>query len=516
MSISVATQAQPGTTITTTFDTCLPNACGDNSTTYNVIIGGIVLELIEATAESLVARFPEFTDFSNPADFVVSTQYQTFKLAHTPQFNLFLQTREAIVMPPQGQNGTKITITGTMLLGYGDPISPSRVAIGGVDAEILSFSQETIELKARSGPPGLASISINTTQSLGNSVYDGPYTFLEDVWMQLENGIISDIIPPAVQAGGSVMLCGSRLLGGGESVSKVILAQISSSKFSSTPTSSSSISLPGKECITAEVPDLHGTSNAAGLVSIVANTGALVQSKVNFTIAEIQEVTPLRGKPGEVVTIKGVALLSGYSSSEVKAISVSLNGVKAALISASSTEVIIRALEPSNSLLSCTGTVVIFVQGPGSFSFFRVKSKVGWTYESSEQIDSVVPTFGQFGTLLTITGRNLLGCGKSLTRATVGEKDATLLETTNTLVQLQAPDSAVGMADIVLYADNGAEVKGIGLFEFRTRGSINQVLPACGQNGTFGKWIAHTHTLITAPLIGLIVSVTESVCSWYV
>ena len=69
----------------------------------------------------------------------------------------------------------------------------------------------------------------------------------------------------------------------------------------------------------------------------------------------------------------------------------------------------------------------------------------------------------------------------------MGEKDATLLETTNTLVQLQAPDGAVRMADIVLYADNGAEVKGTGLFEFRKRGSINQVSPASGQNGTFGK-----------------------------
>ena len=65
--------------------------------------------------------------------------------------------------------------------------------------------------------------------------------------------------------------------------------------------------------------------------------------------------------------------------------------------------------------------------------------------------------------------------------------DATLLQMTNTLVKLRAPDGAVGMADIVLFADNGAEVKGIGLFEFRKKGSINRVSPASGQNGTSGK-----------------------------
>ena len=84
-------------------------------------------------------------------------------------------------------------------------------------------------------------------------------------------------------------------------------------------------------------------------------------------------------------------------------------------------------------------------------------------------------------------GRNLLSYGTSLTRATVGGMDATLIETTNTLVRLRAPDGAAGMADIVLFADNGAEVEGISLFEFHKRGSIDQMSPAYGQNGTYGK-----------------------------
>ena len=514
--------AQPGTTIATTFGTCLPDQCGDDSTMFDFIVGGVVLDFIE-TINSVVhvARFPEFTSSTDSADFVVSTQYQMFTLIGSSQFELFLPTSNAVVMPPQGQRGTRITITGTMLLGYGDSVSLSQVTIGGMVAEALSFSQDTIELRASSGPPGLASISINTTQSLGNGVYDGPYTYLEDVWTHLEDGFISDIIPPAVQVGGSVTLCGSRLLGGGASIAQVTLAGFSSSIFSMTPTPTM-LPLPVDECITAEVPDLNGMSSVTGLVDVVADTGALVQSNVSFTYAEIQEVTPSRGQPGTTVTIRGVALLSGFSRSNVNA-SVTLNGVVADLVNVSETEIIVIALEPptamnntvlqppdssngtnatmleprnnssnssDSSVFGLPGAVVITVQGPdslSSLSFTVASDNESWTYEPPGEIDSVMPAFGQFGTLLTITGTNLLSYGTSLTRATVGGIGAMVVEANETVVRLRAPDGAVGTAEIVLFADNGAEVRGVDLFEFRERGSISQVLPNMGQLGTFGK-----------------------------
>ncbi len=450
---------------------------------YEVIVGGISLELFEIGTIFFVARFPQFSAANDSARVTISTQYQDFTLNPDTSFSLFLQTNDILVTPSQGQRGTRVVITGTNLLGRGSAVSLSSVTIGGMEADIITSSMNTIELRAASGTPGAASISINTTQNFGSDIYDGPYTFLENVWTQLEDGIISDIIPPGAQVGSTVILCGTRLLGNGQTISEVSLLGVISSNFSMLPFASSS-PLPGTECITAEVPPITGNL-VTDSADIVSNTGAIVQSLDNFTLAEIQEVIPSRGQPGTIVTIRGTALLSGYSTQPSF---VTLNNISAEILSSNQTQVLVRVAEPSNNTqIGQPGDVVISTEGPFGSNYFVSSAIQTWTYELPGQIETVTPMFGQVGTLLTINGTNLFGYGSSIDRATIGGLEAVLVETTNTVVTLRAPDGSPGMADIVFISDNGAEVRGDNAFEFRPRGTISQITPTEGQDGTFGK-----------------------------
>ena len=507
ISFEVQNPAQSGTTIVAGRGTCLPGACGDNSTSYSIIVGGVVLDLITASSTDFVARFPEFvagevTEQDGPAIGVtlVSTQYQTFTLPVSNQFRLFNQTNNAVVSPTQGQRGTRITISGQNLLGRGDSISLSEVTIGGNLAEIVSSSQTRIELRASSGQPGSASIQINTTQSfMGVGDFDGPYVFLEAVWVQLEDGSVSDVIPPAVQAGRLVVLCGDNLLGGGTLINDITLAGFSTSGFPQVPVPSNS-TLPGSgvECVSVQVPSIpQQVTEVTGTVSIIADTGATVDSVSNFTFAEVQTVTPPRGQPGTVVTITGVALLSGYSSVLVTP-TVYLSGVEASVISASNSIVVVRATDPPEPIVSSGGMQItpdvfgqpefIAITVTMSLPFTVTSSTPVWTYELPGEIDTVSPGFGQVGTLVTLTGTNLLSYGASLTHAAFGELNASVIEATSTRVVLRAPDLGfTGTVDIFLFSINGAQVRGQNVFEYREKGVILSSTPSMGQRGSFGE-----------------------------
>lgn len=495
ISLIVSLDAQPGTTIVAGRGTCLPNVCGDNSTTYDIIVGGIVLDKLMSSPDGFVARFPEFVVQQDSAVAMITTEYQTFTLPVSNQFDLSQQTGNVLVSPTRGQRGTRITITGEFLLGIGDGTFSAVVRIGGNIADLVSSSQELIELRANSGAPGAASIQINTTQTFnGVGEFDGPYTFLEDVWVQLEEGSVSDIIPPAVQTAGTVTLCGDSLLGGGALVASITLAGESATSFPQVPAPSTG-SLPGVECISLPVPVRTG-QQATGRVTIMSDTGATVDSIANFTFSEIQTVTPSRGQPGTIVTITGVALLSGYESATP---TVNMSGIEAVLISTSSTQIVVRVTDPpqpssggmqtTSEVFGQPGVVMVTVTN-ALLSYSVTSSSPVWTYEVPGVVNEVVPNFGQIGTQITVTGTNLLGYGLSLTHTTIGESNATLIEQTDARVVLSTPDSGiVGSVNIVLFSENGAQVVGQQVFEYRERGMILNSEPNRGQRGTFGELV---------------------------
>ena len=493
---------------------CLPGDCGDNSTTYNVTVDGFVLEAVNTTllgvdpTQSFLVRFP---NTNGPpfmaAPVAIVTQYSTFP---NPNVRITYRLPGTIMMvtPNNGQRGTQVTITGENLLGVGSGIALTEVELGGNLADIISSSQTEVVVRATSGVgQGSRTVILRSNQTLEvegtPSMFEGPFTSAEDTWSQLEDGIITDIIPPAAQSGRTVTLCGERLLGGGDMINSVYLANQPTSNFDSIPFPAG-LGFMGSECITATVPDVEVPEDGiSGNVTLITNTRAIVESSedISFSYAEIRTVNPNRGQFGTSVIISGIELLSGYPVESVMP-EVFLSGVQATVNNFNSTTIVVQVEMPPEpelgsasgmltepGIFGVTGPVEIVITSPDVLTLpFNVSIDSAWTYERPGEILSIDPPFGQYGTRLNLTGENLLGYGTSLSNATVNGTEAMILEFSNSSVIIEAPDlGIIGFVTIVLFSNNDAQVTGTVLFEYRERGQIDNVSPSEGQHGTFGK-----------------------------
>ena len=474
---------------------------------YRVTVGGLNLELLQdpmPQGAEFFARFPNSDTAMDGAKVNIVSDYATY--VTTASIDFSLPGTIMSIVPSSGQRGTRVTIIGNNLLGVGDTSDPraTEVELGGSLAAIDSFSQTEITVITATGIPNESLVRINTTQEVfsrqGISVVDfcGPYTYADGLWTQLEDGVLTDVVPPAAQAGRTVFLCGQRLLGGRNETAEVTLSgqPVPTADFSVTPFSG-----PGVECINVTVPEAAiPEEGISGTVTLVADSEAIVESaseNVTFSYAIIRSVSPNTGQFGTRVTIRGLELLSGYAVEP----EVYLAGVQATVLSASSSMIVVQAEMPPEptsgmmelglDLFGMSGDVEIIVNSTGLFagSLFTVSSEGAWTYETQGEIEEVIPPFGQYGTLLNITGTNLLGYGTSIIRVTVNGTEAMVNEDfTNETVIIEAPDlDGVGLVTIVIFADTGAQVIGENQFEYRERGRIDTVSPESGQNGTNGE-----------------------------
>ena len=491
---------QPGTTILSS-TACLPLQCGDDSTDYRITVADLHLEEESADEFGFVARLPDTSTNHLNIELIIVTFYSSL------QTNVFLNFRTAppitSITPNRGQRGTRVVIEGENLLGFGiGKIVFKQVIIGSSEAEVDEESNSTtIYARVKSGDAGTTSILVNTTQKINDSFgvpveYDGPYTFSDSLWIQLEDGVITDIIPPAVQIGGSVRMCGERLLGGGSSIVNIAIAEQEVDVFDQV--------MPNpdpdgpSECFQATVPSVADPENLiTGRIAIEADTGAIVESVVDFTYAVITDVNPNQGQVGTEVTISGIGLLSGYTNVQP---TVYLSNVEATVVEASTDRVVVRVEDPNDTIAPFSGSGedptpdIINVAGDTVIRVtiddrdYNLSLADSWTYLEAGTIDLVDPNFGQVGTRITLTGTNLLGYGSDLTRALVSGVVANVVSSTNSRVEIDAPDiQEPRLVDIVLESNNGALVRLNDAFEYRERGVITNLNPDSGQNGTFGK-----------------------------
>lgn len=498
---------QPGTVVFVLSRSCVPPECGDNSTSFDLVIGSITLERLSTQNTTLkyAGRIPNVDADFTREDMMLVTQYQTLTLDASLSFNLFRRLTITSVMPGVGQRGTNVTISVPDPTGVWNTVALSQVRLGENDADVIDGSNlAMIQVRARSSNPAIGYVRINTTRTLEGVKFDGPYTFQENGWTQLMDGNITDIIPPAAQLGRNVLLCGNSLLGGGNGIFTIqhgnnILLQL---QLMPTP----SALLSASECLEVQIPEsLQGVNQST--ITITSDTGATVVSVSNFSISAIDSVSPSRGQVGTIVTIRGQGLLSGYDSVVPN---VFLSQVRATVMRSSDLEIVVQAgaipvvpprvinettgaTEPPPQIIGVMGSILIIVPNPfNSSQSFNVTNNMGWQYEETGAIDAVTPSFGQFGTILTINGSNLLAYGTMLTHATIDGVNATILDgATNSLVQLTVPYIAnrTGAVGITLFSDTGASVRRSNIFEIREQGVVMTVEPNQGQNGTFGKII---------------------------
>ena len=362
------------------------------------------------------------------------------------------------VSPQQGQVNTRVTITGTNLLGGG--AAPAFALLAGVRTEtfVSASATQVVAVAAASSAGAVGSIVL---------VADTGATVLRNAsWQYQTAGAISSVSPASGQRGTIVEISGTNLLGYGASLSSVLLDGVAAT-------------IESQNNSYVRVRAGQG-SNSTGDVVLVANTGATVTRTDAWTYivpGAIATVTPSSGTTGTRVTIAGERLLGGGTS----ALSVTLNGVTVdAITSANNDNVTVVAAAPTTA---AQGDVVI-TSDTGAI----VTLQNGWTYLTPGNITSISRPRGRSGTVITLTGTGLLGGGASLASVLLGNETVeSITSANNTVVVVVAGTGGVlnVAVDVTLVANTGARATLPNSWTVIAPGLIESVTPAQGRHGTY-------------------------------
>jgi len=220
----------------------------------------------------------------------------------------------------------------------------------------------------------------------------------------------------------------------------------------------------------------------AGPVYVQNSLGFSVNTSgtLNFTYVhvDVMSVSPSQGQNGTIVKIQGVGLLAG--SAAITA--VWLNGV------------------PERSIVNFTDNVIVVRAGYSNTSTplgdvnYRtitgamVTVREAWSYVTPAVITNIDPSTGTEGTVVTILGNNLLAGANEVESVFLGEAASEVQVFSNTLIQVIAgtnPISESASVSVLIQLQSGAEVFNSSSFRYASPGSVTNVSPIIGQDGTF-------------------------------
>ena len=350
--------------------------------------------------------------------------------------------------PAVGQVGTRVTIAGTNML-----------AGGSVAAEITLAGTAVGEIVDGSSDDEIVIVSTNAGNDVTGDVViksdTGSITTLAGGWGYTTAGAVDTVVPATGQLNTEVIISGSNLFGGGDSIASITLGSLSVK----------SISDESDDAITVIVDDAGGASNAAEDITIISNTGAITVVAGAWQYLEagvIADVNPESGVFKTAVTITGERLHGGGSA--VK--SVKLAGVEVESIEAESdTSVEVIAADASD----VAGDILLTTDTGAT-----VTKAIGWTYLEAGSIATVEPSYGQLNTKVLLSGDRLL-CGGtdlvSVTLAGVSDNDIVSAEDSSVTVVAAGADAAAS-GDAVLVADSGGQTTKSDGWTYKEAGEI--------------------------------------------
>ena len=492
-----------------------PPLTGDNTTVIAVLIGGIQSKLLISNESSITVQVGVSQSPIPNSNITIVTEFSSYLILGTT-WSYTAPSNITMVTPTKGQNGTRVAIKGDNLLI--ESLDIPKVFLAGNEATIEGINSTTILCRAVSGDPNNGSIIVNYTIIIDGTLYDGPTIIKDNAWQQVADGNITKVIPSAVAINQTVLLCGDNPLGGGRMTESVIINGVNI-----IPLNSMAISVENYTCINVMLPD-YLTTNI--IIIITADTGAVIISQINITIAAISSVNDSVGQYGSRVNISGSELFGNITS-----IHVMLAGINATIEDADNVDhswITVRAGLPPTILhpkvaqnctmqetcnlvnttsLNCTNTTVctnittmelIYPTFTGQVAiiihelgreFNLTSSLILWTYNTISQIFSVMPLYGQVGTRVALNGTNLYGYGNLLQQLHVNGTLAKVLDDSESYIVFVIPSndgSSVGPVDIEVISDNGDIVEMVGGFEYRPAGKITRITPPAGQQGTYG------------------------------
>jgi hypothetical protein len=425
---------------------------GGGSEVASVTLGGVEVASIGTENDTFVQVAAAAGDESGSAEDVVLTADTGAVITASEAWSFIKEGAIDTVSPGGGQGGTAVTIFGTGMLGGGSSVA--SISLVGVPCADASGNDTVAYCNAQSGTAGSGDVIIVSDT--------GAIVTAEDGFVYASDGEISSVTPDAGQAGTYVTIRGSTMLGGGEAVELVRLAGVAISAISDGANDTLIVVRPGS-----------GTEGA-GDVDVVSDTGSVVTLADGWTYNEassIDKVQPSSGQAGTEVTISGSLLFGAEGGNEV--VSVTFSGVEAEVTTGDS-ETNVVAIVASGS--AGQGDVVVTADSGATATATN-----GWEYIAEGEIEDVSPAFGQVGTIVVLTGSNLLGGGDNITTATLAGVEATVSEESNDRVVLVAASADAATGSVKLVANTGAVVEIDGAWEYRTAGVIEVVTPDNGQ-----------------------------------
>ena len=492
-----------------------PPLTGDNSTVTDVLIGAIPSELLISNESIIVVQAGISQNAIPNANITIVTEYSSYVIVGTT-WNYVIPGNITMVAPSRGQNGTRVVITGVNLLV--ELLDMPKVFLAESEVVVEGINSTMILCRAVSSVPKNGSVIVNYTKIIENVLYDGPTIIKDNAWQQLADGNITKIIPRAVSTNQTVLLCGDNPLGGGKMTKSIII-----NGLNTIPLNSMAILVENYSCVNAVLPESLSTDLN---IFVTADTGAVIISQLNITIAFISSVSQTVGQYGSRFNITGLELFSDITSTRVM-----LAGINATIEDADHVNqswITVRAGRPPlilyhREVQNCTtqetcvlvnttspncsdnivcvnittieffyptftGQVTIIIHELG-IEFNLTNSLISWTYNTTGRIFSVMPSFGQVGTRVALNGTNLYSYGTSLQQLYINGTAAKVLSDNDSYIVFVIPSnygSSVGLVDIQVISDNGDIAEMVNGFEYRPAGIITSIIPAVGQKGTYG------------------------------
>ena len=374
--------------------------------------------------------------------------------------------------PQSGRAGTRITVEGDNLLGYGDDID--RVLIAGVEGRVVEVvTTSRVIVQAGVGQLGMEG-PISLTSNTGAVVSSADIFFVYE-----EQGSITTVTPSEGAEGSGILISGTALRPSGTLITNVTIGGSPVSRIVTQSDTEVSV-LVGPAPVT-------NVTNAT--ITITASDGSTI-SGGSFTFLNLTLSLPLlsRGQQGTLVQI---LLPNDAAFNPSLPLFAAIGGQQAVIIGASVESRYINVTTPRATQVG-TYTADVAVQGTSG----RVaRLRDGFTYLPEGVIFSATPNSGQQGTRVTLIGENLLGGGSSISSVSIGERGGTevsasvSLATDNTVELRISSNPPTGtnfplLGDITLVADTGATIIRVGGFSLVEPGQVSSVTPSEGQFGT--------------------------------
>lgn len=286
-----------------------PPRQGDNSSVTAVHIGNIPTNVLviptQVTFMLVVQAGPSQTSMSG-ANITVMSNYSSF-LVMEFTFTYIAPGNITMVAPSQGQRGTRIVITGENLDVPEHVLT--QVLLAGTEATVENNNNTMIVCRVMSGSSNNGSIVLRYIRNVNGMAYDGPTIIRNNSWQQVADGVINRIVPSSAAVNQTVFVCGERLLGGGNRIVSVLIGTVNATQFNST-----TFTIQNLICINVTLPS--GVTGSLP-ITLTADTGAIIESMVNVSIASISSVNRSFGQYGTRVNITGVELFRNLSNTSV-------------------------------------------------------------------------------------------------------------------------------------------------------------------------------------------------------